>query len=62
MALRHDIRRGALLMDRSEYIKRCVLKDMLSGGSMEIAAMDPSFTAGSAHDSRSAPRKKPKKG
>jgi hypothetical protein len=57
-----ESRRGSLLMDRSEYVKRCILKDMLSGGSMEIAEMDPKFTASAPSvNSRSSPRKNPTK-
>jgi hypothetical protein len=29
-------RRGRLLMQRSEYITRCVLRDMMAGGDMTI--------------------------
>lgn len=30
-------RRGRLLMQRSEYVTRCVIKDMMGGGDMNIA-------------------------
>lgn len=29
-------RRRRLLMGRSEYVKRCILRDMVAGGSMNI--------------------------
>lgn len=31
---RMEERRARLMMDRSEYVKRCIMKDMLTGGSM----------------------------
>ena len=29
-------RRSRLMMDRSEYVKRCIMKDMMAGGSMSL--------------------------
>lgn len=36
-------RRARLMMQRSEYITRCVLKDMLPGGDMKIEEIPASF-------------------
>lgn len=36
-------RRRRLMMQRSEYITRCVLKDMLPGGDMKIEEIPESF-------------------
>lgn len=36
-------RRGRLMMQRSEYITRCILKDMLPGGDMKIEEVPEGF-------------------
>jgi hypothetical protein len=57
-----EARRGALLMDRSEYVKRCVLRDMMNGGDMMLSEMPAAFTDGAvAHQSRSHPHETPAK-
>lgn len=33
------------MMDRSEYVKRCVLKDMMAGGDMSLSEVPPSLVA-----------------
>lgn len=55
---RMEGRRAKLLMDRSEYVKRCVLRDMQSGGDMVLQEVSPAFAQGAiSTQSRSGKRK-----
>lgn len=36
-----ESRRARLMMDRSEYVKRCIVKDMLAGGTMTLEEAPP---------------------
>jgi hypothetical protein len=38
-------RRGRLLMQRSEYVTRCVLKEMMGGGDMSVSEVPESLIA-----------------
>lgn len=50
-------RRVRLLMDRSEYVKRCIMRDMMAGGEMSIAEAPDKFTKGASVTSRTKRRK-----
>ena len=40
-----ETRRGKLLMDRSEYVKRCIMKDMMAGGDMTLTEVPVEFVS-----------------
>lgn len=42
---RMEKRRSNLMMERSEYIKNCVLKDMIAGGVMSVQEVPHSLIA-----------------
>jgi len=46
-------------MDRSEYVKRCIMKDMHSGGDMTLPEVSEAFAKKAVStQSRAAPRKR----
>lgn len=38
---RMEERRGRLMMQRSEYVTRCIIRDMAAGGDMTISEVSP---------------------
>lgn len=55
---RMEERRRKLLMDRSEYIKSCIMKDMLPGGQMNIQEVPDEFLRKDPEKPRARSRKK----
>lgn len=63
-----ESRRSRLMMQRSEYITRCILKDMIAGGDMTVEEVpaslvaSPSVARGRAAKPAAAKKKKPRSG